>query len=281
MPSLPEATDATFAGDVVARSRAVPVLVDFWAPWCGPCRMLGPVLEKLAPEYAGRIEFVKLNTDENQAVARTQRIGSIPAVKLFKDGAVAAEFVGALPEAQVRAFLDQHCPGAAAELAAAAAAALETGDLDRASALAGDALAAESGHDGALLVAGHVALRRGQLDDAAALAAQIPGRANAFEDAQALLALIELARAGAAGVDATAAAAAAAPDDLAARHAHAAALAGAARWRDALDELLAVVERDKRWNDEAGRKAMLTIFAAIGVRHPTSDEYRRRLSLLL
>ncbi len=276
-----DVTDRDFDTLVVERSRTLPVLVDFWAPWCGPCRVLGPVLDRLAGEYADRVAVVKLETDSNPEVAGRYRISSIPAVKLFRDGKVVAEFLGALPEARVRAFLDEHCPGATDQAVAAARAALEADDLAAADRHVGDALAAKGDHPGALVVAAQIAFARGQLDDAIAIAGRVSPRAKESDEAQAVRALAELARAGAAGIDATAAEVARSPEDLGARYAHAAALVGARRWREAMDELLAVVERNKRWNDEAGRKGMLTVFAAIGVQHPLSSEYRRKLMLLL
>lgn len=244
--------------------------------------MLGPVLERLAGEYADRVAVVKLETDSNPAVAGRYGISSIPAVKLFRDGSVVAEFVGALPESRVRAFLDEHCPSATDNAIGAARAALEAGDLDTADRLVGDVLAARSDHPAALVIAARTAFARGQLDDAIAIAARVTSQElRDVEDAQAIRALAELARAGSAGLDATSVAAARAPDDLTARYAHAGALVAAQRWREALDVLLTIVEANRRWNGEAGRKAMLTVFAALGIHHPLSDEYRRKLMLLL
>ena len=191
--------------------------------------------------------MVKLNIDDNPTIAGRYGVRSIPAVKLFAGGAIAGEFVGALPAAQVRAFLDRHLPNPADDAAAQALA---------------DAQAALAG---------------GDLDEAEARAAAIGPRTRSHEAAEALRGVIAFAReADGASPDAPAPA-----GDLAAHYRRAAALAGAGRFRDALDELLALVERDRRWRDEAARKAMLAIFAHLGVRAPISDEYRKRLALLL
>ena len=116
MPYAYDVTEADFDTAVLARSREVPVLVDFWAPWCGPCRVLKPLLEKLAADYGGRFELAKLNSDEAPSVSARYAVRSIPAVKLFVDGQVVDEFTGALPEGQVRAFLDAHLPDEAEQL---------------------------------------------------------------------------------------------------------------------------------------------------------------------
>ena len=276
-----DATDADFDSAVLARSHQVPVLVDFWAEWCGPCRMLGPVLDKVAASYGERLAVVKVDTDANQRVARQYGIRSIPAVKLFKDGQVVDEFVGAQPEPRVRSFLDKHLPDEDMRDAAAVVSGLAAGDLAAAT-RAVDALAARAPeHPRTRLARARLALARGDLDGAGALLDAIPLSADEFEPAQTLATFLEHARAGAAGISDTGAVAAGRPDDPGARYAYGCALAAAGRHREALDELLASVERDRRWNDEAARKAMLAIFAVVGVRAPLSDEYRRKLSVLL
>src|SRR6266568_5562832 len=123
-----DVAERDFENAVIERSRQMPVVVDFWAPWCGPCRLLGPILESQVGAYGGRIELAKLNTDENPNVAARYRIEGIPAVKAFRDGAVRSEFTGALPEAQVRTFLQQLLPSEADELADAAVRQAYAGD---------------------------------------------------------------------------------------------------------------------------------------------------------
>jgi putative thioredoxin len=276
-----DATDADFDTTVLARSRTVPVLVDFWAEWCGPCRMLGPVLDKVAAAHGERLAVVKVDTDANPQVARRYGIRSIPAVKLFKDGEVVDEFVGALPEKRVLDFLGKHVLDDDARDARTVEAALAAGDVEGAARAAEALVARAPEHPRAKLARARVAMAKGDLTSAAALVDAIPLSADEFEAAQTLAAFLEHAQAGAAGVAATAAAAAARPDDAAARYALGCALAAAGRHREALDELLASVERDRRWNGEAARKAMVAVFGVLGVRAPLSDEYRRKLAILL
>ncbi len=162
-----------FQRDVLDRSREVPVVVDFWAPWCGPCRTLGPVLDRVAAEAAGRWVLVKVNTDENQALAQTYGIQGIPAVKAFRDGKVVAEFVGAQPEAAVRTFVAGVLPDPGAEAVRRARALAEQGDLGGADAAFGQALAADPAQPDALLHAAQQAVARGDRAGAAALVERI------------------------------------------------------------------------------------------------------------
>ncbi|MCB9562531.1 MAG: thioredoxin [Kofleriaceae bacterium] len=281
-----EVTDADFDGAVVERSHDTPILVDFWAPWCGPCRMLGPVLEQIAAERAGAVEVVKLNTDDNPRVASRYGISSIPAVKLFHGGKVVGEFVGALPAPRVRAFLDQHLPTEASQAAARAALALATGDAAGARAAAEASLTADpegAGAGAAHLVLARLGLAARELDAADAHVRAIPAAAPEWDAAQAILAAIELGRAALAAGDPAAldARLAADPGD------HEAAFARAIHHLldgdlpAALDGLLGLVERARKWNDEAARKAMLVIFSLAGIRSPLSDAYRHKLALLL
>lgn len=276
-----DVTDETFETQVLARSHELPVLVDFWAPWCGPCRMLGPVLERLAPQVADRVDIVRLNTDEHQGAPSRYQVSGIPAVKLFVGGKVVAEFVGAKPEAQVRAFLDQHCPSELDRQAAEAKAALARGEREAAERALREVVAARPDHAASLVALARVLYLRGAQDEALELVTRVSSRADEYEEAQQLAALITLARQGAAGLEATEAAARAAPENLQARFEYAAALLAASSWRPALEELLAIVERDRRWNQEAARKAMLVAFAVIGAQAPLSQEYRRKLAVLL
>jgi putative thioredoxin len=277
-------SDADFDAAVLARSHEVPVLVDFWAAWCGPCRMLGPVLEKLAEERGGAFELAKLDTDKNPKTAAKFGIRGIPHVMLFKNGRSVDQFVGAKPEEAVRTFLNRHCPSAADQHMAAAQQHLAAGDQAAAEKALKEALSANPGHAGANLAMARLALHR---RDAAAvqahiarIPAQAPERDQAayIEQAATLMASV-LDGDGTSDEDTLAARVAETPGDHAARYALGVHHLAAGRYREALDAFLEVVERDRKWQDQAARKAMLTVFGLVGVRDPLADEYRRKLMI--
>lgn len=276
-----QVTDETFADSVVARSHHKPVLVDFWAPWCGPCRMLGPVLEKVAPDYADRIEIVKLNTDEHPAAPGKYQVSGIPAVKLFKNGAVVAEFVGALPESQVRAFLDQHCPSPFAQALAAAQALVHAGRASEAQVALADLAQTQPEHPGLALASAELALQQRAYAEAQQHLARISPRTDEYARAIELQHLLDFVSAASADEATYRQQLQQQPRDHHARYGLAALLIGKMAYREGLQELLGIVEADKRWNQEAARKAMLVVFATIGIHHPLSDEFRRKLALLL
>jgi len=264
-----DVTTAEFEAEVIERSKKTPVLVDFWAEWCAPCRMLGPVLEKLAAEPNAPFVLAKVDTDSNKELGARYQIRGIPAVKLFADGKVVAEFTGALPESSVREFLAKNLPSEADTLVSA-------GDFDA-------ALAIEPGHPRALLGLARAAIEAGKLDEAGTHIAAINPRSDEAAEGQKLLEVMSLVQVGAdaGGVDACRTAADANTDDIAARYNLACALVGSADYRGALEQFLQVVRQDKKWNDEAGRKAMLKVFNVIGIRSPLADEFRGELAMLL
>lgn len=282
-----DAGDADFEAVVLDRSRAVPVLVDFWAPWCGPCRALGPVLERVAEEQGDRLDLVKINVDENPGVAARYGVRGIPAVKLFFGGELAAEFVGALPEGQVRAFLEEHLPSEAGKRSREAALRLAAGDEGGAREAALAALAADPGPGPtatADLVLARLALTARDPDGAVAHGSAVPASAPEWEAAQAVVEAAELARRAEAAGNPTellariAAEPPGTPEDVFALAIH--------RYLDgepraALEDLLGLVERDRRFGDDAARRAMLTIFSLVGVRSELADEFRRRLAILI
>ncbi len=281
MPTNPFVLDVTtdeFATAVLERSRTVPVVVDFWAPWCGPCRVLGPVLERLAAEGAGAWILAKVDTDTNQALARRYGIQGIPAVKAFRDGQVVAELVGVQPEAKLRAWLGGLAPSKTERARKDAAAAEARGELAVAERLYAELLAADPTQPDALLFHARRALAGGDRAAAAATLARIREEDRGARAAE--LGALAFAVEAAPLADAEAARAAA-PEDPAAIHALGLAYAAAGRWEDALDLFLLLVKRHRAWGDDAGRKAMLRVFDVVGIRSPLADTWRRRLSMEL
>jgi putative thioredoxin len=259
-----DVSEADFEAAVLERSLQVPVLLDCWAPWCGPCRSLGPVLEKLAREYGGQFVLAKLNTDAAPQVSAALRVRSIPLVMLFIGGQPVDQFVGALPEGQVRAFLDKHLQPQASPVDELRAEAAKAEDAGQAEALLLEALALDPGHVEATLDLAERLIARNALDDAQS---RLNGVATAerTERHAALVKRIELARHRPQGDARTLAARIAAnPRDFEARFALAALHAYAGDFHAAFDELLEVVMRDKaegRPEREKARAQLVEWFA--------------------
>ena len=273
-----ETSDARFVADVLEASAQQPVVVDFWAPWCGPCRMIGPVLEKLAEEHAGAVRVVKLNTDENPRVATQLGIQSIPAVMAFRDGRVVNQFVGAIPEPEIRAFFASVLPSEADRRASEAARLIQGGALDAARAELEAALAADPNHENATVVLAALALRSNDLETAAQLAQRWPGNPQAKE----ILGWTALRR-RARGGDRAALEARLSADanDAAAHYRLGALLAIEGQWQEALEHLLQTVRLDRSLDHDGGRLRLLDAFVILGDQNPLAQEYRRRLGSVL
>jgi putative thioredoxin len=272
-----DSNESDFDDAVVARSHDVPVLVDFWAPWCGPCRALGPVLEQLEQKSGARFLLAKVNTDENPGLAQRHQIRGIPAVKLYRGGRVVGEFVGALSPADVLRFLDEYIPDAATEAAIKAEALVNAGDYAGADATL--AATPPGGSPQSLAARARVALLRGRLAEARAAAENVPVIADQREVADAVLQAVALAEEGAAAGDLSARLADARDGD--AHYLAAGAALARAAFTEALDHLLEVVRLDRKLRDDGGRKALLALFQIAGVRSETSDDYRRKLANLI
>ena len=281
-----EVTRANFDEVVLHASAQQPVLVDFWAPWCGPCRALSPILDRLAEAYAGRFTLAKLNTDEEPEIAARYGIRGIPNCKLFVDGEVADEFTGALPESALRDFLARALPSPAAPLVARAKATLASGDAPAALATLAAAERMAPDDEDVLMTRVEALLLgdEGAAAKAAVEALQARSGARAVRDARRLATLAARASlASGAGHDlgALARAAAASPTDCTAKLEYAKALAANGDYECALAELLAIVRADRTFGNDAGRKTMLTIFDALPPDSDVVRRYRRELASAL
>jgi len=276
-----DVNEENFEAEVLERSTQVPVIVDFWAEWCGPCKVLGPVLEKLADEYAGEFILAKVNVDENQGLAGAFGIQGIPAVKLFKDGELASEFTGALPEPMLREFLSKFLPTAADKQAQEGQALEEAGKTNDAKALYQEILAADPNHVKALLGLGRLAMNEGDSDAALEYLDKIPIVADERKEADRLIARLNLKSGAAENEAALREKVKAEPNNVAARFELAQALAATERYEEALKEFLTIVKTDRAFQDDGARKAMLQIFEVLGGDDPLTDKYRSELARVL
>jgi putative thioredoxin len=273
-----------FMPDVIEASRTVPVIVDFWAPWCGPCKTLGPLLEKLVRQSGGKVRMVKINVDENQELAAQFRIQSIPAVYAFKDGRPADGFSGALPESQLKQFIDRLVGGGANtvdEMLAEAKQLLADGQPEAAQQVYQQVLAQDPGNPLALAGALRCLIAAGQQDTAAEVLGQLPPELLAHPEVQAVKTMLDLASEAAGEIGDLEAKVAANPGDHQARYDLAMAYFGAGRRQETADTLLDIMKADRTWNDEQARKQLLKLFEAFGPTDPVTVGARRKLSALL
>ena len=281
--AVTDVSDRDFQQTVIEQSRRVPVVVDFWAPWCGPCRMIGPVLERLAAEANGAWVLAKLNVDHNPQTASRYGIQGIPAVKGFRNGQVVSEFVGAVPEPQIRRFVDQLVPSAADSMAAEAQRLEAAGSLAQAETGYRHALRSDANHPAALLGLGRVLFQRDLFDEALATWQRVPLDKPERREAESWIAKASFRQQAAlSGGEVEARRKLAAnPNDLDARLALASAMAAKGSYREALEGYLEVVRRDRSAFRNQARQAMLSLFAVLGDANELTLEYRPQLAVLL
>ncbi len=278
-----ETTLERFQADVIDASMHTPVVLDFWAPWCGPCKTLGPMLEKLEQQYGGRFRLVKVDTDAQQQLAQHFRIRSIPTVFGFVNGQPVDQFQGALPESQLREFIDRLLPNPADLAVEEAMQALERGDTAAATEHLKKALALDPASDHARLIYAQILL---QEDDAGAAQAQLERMSAETRQDPQVQALAErvrqqLERGVAPPPPDLLARVANAPGDLQARIDLAQHYIAQKAWAPALEQLLEVVRRDRAFGDDIGRKTMLQVFEQASAQPELVSEWRRRLSSVL
>ena len=289
---IKDTTAADFATDVIDASQEIPILVDFWAPWCGPCKQLTPVIEKAVTEAGGKVQLVKLNIDEAPEIAQQMRIQSIPAVYAFFQGRPIDGFTGAVPESQVKSFIDRMVemadaaagPSPIDEAAEQAKAAFDSGDASTAGAIYGQILQQEPANIKALAGMGRCYLATGQIEGAQNMLASIPEDQQGEAEVAALRTALELAEQAATSSGETGeleAKVESDPNDHQARFDLALAYYGQGANAQSIDALVEILRKNLSWNENAAKEQLVKIFEALGDAHPDTIEGRQKMASVL
>jgi putative thioredoxin len=285
--AIKDGDTASFAVDVIEASREVPVIVDFWAPWCGPCKTLGPTIEKAVKASGGQVKLVKINVDENQELAQQLRVQSIPAVFAFNDGQPVDGFVGAQSESQVKAFIQRLTgdagPSPIEKALEQGEAALVAGEVDAAADIFGQILRADAESSRAIAGLCQCLIESGEWEEARQMLDGLEGKLATEPAIQSARAALELAEQSADVGDVSALRAQLEADrnDHEVRLELSKALLAAGQREEAVEELLESISRDRNWSEEAARKQLLTLFEAFGHADELTVSARRRLSSIL
>ena len=287
---IKDTTTQTFAADVLEASMQTPVIVDFWAPWCGPCKQLTPIIEKVVQQAQGAVKLVKMNIDEHPEVAQQLRVQSIPAVFAFKNGQPVDGFMGALPESQVKRFVEALAGGALAptqaeQMLEAGQAALDAGDIGAAAQAFAAVLQEDRENPKAIAGLARCYIESGDHDRAAEVLGLAEGKLAEDPDVKGAAAALEVARSGAATANddlaPLQAAVEADPANHQARFDLAVALNASGDREGATDHLVEIVRRERKWNDEAAREQLVQFFEAWGPMDDATKAGRRKLSAVL
>ena len=289
---IKDTTAAEFATDVIDASQEIPVLVDFWAPWCGPCKQLTPVIEKAVTEAGGKVQLVKLNIDESPQIAQQMRIQSIPAVYAFFQGRPVDGFTGAVPESQIKSFIDRMVKLADAEAGPSpideaieqAKAAFDSGDASTAGTIYGQTLQQEPNNIKALVGMGRCYLATGQVESAKNILASIPEDMQSEAEVSALRTALDLAEQAATSSGETSELEAKVkndPNDHQTRFDLALAYYVDGANEQAIDALIEILRKNLSWNENAAKEQLVKIFEALGHAHPDTVEGRQKMASVL
>jgi len=285
---IKESSTATFADDVIKASSDTPILVDFWAPWCGPCKQLTPVLEKLVKASSGKIRLVKINIDENQELATQLQIQSIPMVYAFKEGQPVDGFMGALPESQIRDFIEKLIgpvgPSPSEEVISMAKEALSQEDFQTAANLFAQVMQNNQGEPSAIAGLTKCYIGMGETDQAREIIGSLDEETSAHPEVASAIAALTLKEQGSetsSDISKLQSVIANNPTDHQARYDLALALSSDGNHEEAIEHLVEIIKQDRQWNEDSAREQLLKIFEALGPSDPVTVNGRRKLSTVL